>query len=200
MPLPAPPPETVTDLYLHVRVLLGMVMGLGLTHLLRNFARIIERPRHKPVYAVHLLWATYLFVYLLHFWWWEFRLAGVRQWTFELYLFVTLYALLLYLLCALAFPEDLSDYPTWRDYYDSRRRWFFGLLTLACGFDLADTWLKGAGYFRSFGPELYLYSGAMMAGCAIAMATRNRAYHAAFVVAALLYRLSWIVRQYDTLL
>lgn len=33
-----------SDLYLHVRVLLGMVVGLGLTHLLRNLARTVEHP------------------------------------------------------------------------------------------------------------------------------------------------------------
>jgi len=46
---------------------------------------------------------------LLHFWWWEFRLIAVRQWTFPLYLFIALYAVLLFLLCVLLFPEQMTE-------------------------------------------------------------------------------------------
>ncbi len=57
---------------------------------------------------MHLLWA--LFLYLIHFWWWEYRLQGIRQWTFPLYLFISVFAVLLFLLCVLFFPEEMADY------------------------------------------------------------------------------------------
>src|SRR5690606_21015263 len=104
-----PPPvehaDSLASLYTHVRVVLGMVVGLGLTHLLRHFARIIDRRVRERTYWVHLLWAVSMFLYLLHFWWWEFRLVHTLNWTFLLFLFVALYALLLYLLCAIIFPD-----------------------------------------------------------------------------------------------
>lgn len=83
-------PEATSTLYLHVRVLLGMIVGLGLTHLLWHFARIVEQPKRHRVYWIHLIWVLSMFVYLLHFWWWEFRLATIPGWTFNLYIFVVL--------------------------------------------------------------------------------------------------------------
>lgn len=194
---PSAPP---TDpLYLHVRVLLGMVVGLALTHLLRNFARIIDGPLRSKVYWVHVLWAIFVFIYLLHFWWWEFHLADTVQWTFVLYLFVTLYALLLYLLCAVVFPDDMSGHSGYREYFYSRRNWIFGLLSLAFAVDLCDTWIKGQDYFNSFGIEYPIRNTLYIACGIVAIFTRNRWYHGAFVVLALVYQLSWIARQFETL-
>ena len=197
-----PAPDHVASLasqYLHVRVLLGMVVGLGLTHLLRHFARIIDQPVRERVYWVHLLWAVSMFLYLLHFWWWEFRLADMVHWTFVLYLFIAMYALLLYLLCAIIFPDSLDGHRDYREYFFSRRQWFFGLLGLAYVVDLADTWIKGREYFAGFGPELELRSLAYVVLCAIAMITPDRRFHAAFVVTSLAYQVSWIARQFETL-
>lgn len=49
-----PPPHSTAsqDLFLHVRVRMGMIVGLGPTHLLRGVARIIEHPRRLQVYWV----------------------------------------------------------------------------------------------------------------------------------------------------
>lgn len=191
--------DSLASLFLHVRVLLGMVVGLGLTHLIRHFARIIDRPVRQRAYWVHLLWAISMFVYLLHFWWWEFRLANTVHWTFMLYLYVAMYALLLYLLCAIIFPDSLEGYADFEDYFYSRRKWFFGLLGLAYVVDLGDTWIKGHHYFESFGPELELRSLVYVVLCLVAIATPNRRFHAAFAIASLVYQLSWIVRQFETL-
>lgn len=93
------------DMYLHVRVLFSIILGLGISRLLSGVARIVQHPKEYKVYRVHLLWALFLFLYLIHFWWWEYRLQGVQQWTFPLYLFIALYAVLLFLLCVLFFPK-----------------------------------------------------------------------------------------------
>lgn len=185
--------------YLHVRVLLGMIVGLGLTHLLQNFALMIEKPRHKKVYWVHLVWSLSVFVYLLSFWWWEFRLAHVVAWNFNLYLFVTLYALLLYLLCAIAFPKDVTGFSDWEAYFFSRRAWFFSLLALAYLADLGDTFIKGHEYFSSFGIEMPIRCAAYVVLSLVAIATPNRTFHACFAVAGLVYQLSFIARQFEVL-
>lgn len=198
MPVPLHLPDDPAALYLHVRVLLGMVVGLGLTHLLRNFARIIDHPARK-VYWVHLVWAVSMFVYLLHFWWWQFLLSMQQQWTFGLYVFVTLYALLLYLLCAVIFPDALDRDAGYEDYYFSRRGWFFGLLALAYLVDIGDTWLKGPAYMASLGAEYFARNAAYVALCVIAIFNRNRRFHAVFAVAALVSQLVFIARHYDTI-
>lgn len=52
-----------------------MILGLGVSHLLRGVARMVQHPKEYKVFWVHLVWS--LFLYLLHFWWWEFRLQKI---------------------------------------------------------------------------------------------------------------------------
>ncbi len=186
-------------LYIHVRILLGMIVGLGLTHLLRHVARIVERPQAHRVYGVHLLWAGFMFFYLLHFWWWQFSLSHQSHWNFSLYLYITLYALLLYLLCALVFPESLPEGSGYREYFYARRRWFFGLLALMFVVDIGDTLIKGQAYLQQLGPEYWFRNVAFVLASLVAVVTRNPRYHGGFAVAALLYELSWIWRRYEIL-
>jgi len=191
--------DSLSGLYLHVRVLLGMVVGLGLTHLIRHFARIVDRPVRQKVYWVHMVWAVSMFVFLLHFWWWEFRLAGTVHWTFALYTFVTLYALLLYLLCAIIFPDSLEGHVDYREYFYSRRHWFFAVLAVVYLVDLGDTWIKGRAYFDEFGPEYIVRNVSYVVLCILAIGTRKAWFHGAFATLGLVYQLSWIARQFETL-
>ncbi|WAC63744.1 hypothetical protein OVA13_02850 [Pseudoxanthomonas sp. SL93] len=192
-------PASYASLYIHIRILLGMIVGLGLTHLLRHLARIVERPQTRRIYWVHLVWAGFMFVYLLHFWWWEFQLSHQGHWNFNLYLFVTLYALMLYLLCALVFPESVDDYEDYRAYFYARRHWFFGFLAVLFAMDVVDTLIKGEAYYRHLGWEYPLRNAAYIVGSLGAIATRSHRYHGTFAIAALLYELSWIWRRYEIL-
>src|ERR1700751_5837480 len=92
---PKPDPFCM-DTYLHIRVLFSMILGLGMSRLLGGLARIVQHAREYKVYWVHLVWALFLFLCLIHFWWWEFRLANIHVWTFPLYFFIALYAVLLF--------------------------------------------------------------------------------------------------------
>jgi len=190
---------SMATLYVHVRILLGMVIGLGLTHLLRHFANLIENPQRDRLYWVHLGWALSMLLFLLHWWWWQFRLAHLVQWTFNLYLFVAVYALLLYLLCALIFSDSAREYPDYREYYYARRQWFFGLLAVVYAVDMVDTWIKGPAYFHSFGTEFVVRNLAYIVLCVAAALTRNPRFHGAFVSLGLAYQFSWIARQFETL-
>ncbi|TQM12489.1 hypothetical protein FB548_2424 [Pseudoxanthomonas sp. 3HH-4] len=192
-------PASHASLYIHVRILLGMIVGLGLTHLLRHVARLVERPNAHRIHGVHLVWAAFMFVYVLHFWWWEFSLSHQAHWNFNLYLYVTLYALLLYLLCALVFPESLPEGGGYREYYYGRRHWFFGLLALMFVVDIGDTLIKGTAYAQQLGPEYWVRNAVYVAGSLVAIATRNPRFHGTFAVMALLYELSWIWRRYEIL-
>ncbi len=102
-------PESNPDLYQHVRVVISIIVGLCVTTLLSGFSRFVQHPKRDKVSMLHLGWAASLLLSIIHFWWWEFRLALVRQWTFAIYFFVILYAILFYSLCTLLFPSDLRD-------------------------------------------------------------------------------------------
>jgi hypothetical protein len=126
------------DIYLHVRVLFTIILGLGVSRLLSG------HPKEYKVYGVHLLWALFIFLYLIHFWWWEYRLQVIQQWTFPLYFFLAMYAVVLYLLCVLLFPEEMGDYEGFKAYFYSRRQWIFSLMTILFVADIADTLIKTA--------------------------------------------------------
>ena len=54
------------DIFVHVRVLMGVVLGLGLTRILTGIARFAQHPRQKPLYAAHLLWIAVVVVMTVH--------------------------------------------------------------------------------------------------------------------------------------
>jgi hypothetical protein len=95
--------EPNMDLYQHVRVVVSILVGFSLTHLLKGAARLVQHPGRERVYWVHLVWVLFIFFYVITFWWWEFRLEEIPGWTFPIYVFVIVYGILLYLLCALLF-------------------------------------------------------------------------------------------------
>ncbi len=189
----------IPEAFPHIRIVMGMVIGLGVTRLLSGVARIIQHPKRYPIFPVHLAWAASLLLMLVHYWWWEFGLFTVREWTFGIYLFIISYAIALFLLCALLFPDSMEDYTGYEDYFFARRGWFFGLLAVTYCLDIIDTMIKGNEHFARFGTEYLLRTPLLVALCAVAIVTRNRHFHLAFVVFALIYQITWIFRLFDTI-
>ncbi len=183
----------------HIRVVLSMVVSLGIARLLSGVARFVQHPARKRAYGVHLLWALSLLLSMMHFWWWEFSLSHVQIWRFEVYVFVVGYAALYYFLCAVLFPDYLAEYVGYRDYFMSRRRWFFGLLATTYVVDVADTWIKGRDYLGEQGVEYLIRTAAYVLLCIVAARTANARFHAAFAVLSLVYQISWILRLYDVI-
>ncbi|MFC3550209.1 hypothetical protein ACFOLC_04195 [Lysobacter cavernae] len=188
---------TTDPQFMHIRIVLGIVLGLALTTLLKGMARFVQHPGRERIYWVHLGWAISMFVLLVHFWWWEFSLIHVHPWSFIAYAFLIGYVVVLFLLCTLLFPDDLADYSGWRDYFQSRRGWFFGIMAVAYLIDFVDTLIKGRPYYHHFGIEYPIRNITMIALCLVAMKLRSEAFHRGFVVVAVLYELSWIYRLYD---
>ncbi len=191
-------PESNPDVYSHVKVVISIIVGLGITTLLKGFAVFVQHPKREKVSLLHLGWAASLLLWIIHFWWWEFRLAMVPQWTFEIYFFVILYAILFYFLSTLLFPSDLKDYSGYEDYFLSRRKWFFGFLAATFVADIIDTGLKGSAYIHSFGIEYPIRIAASLVLCVIAMITKNRRIQLTLLAISFLYQISFIVRLYGT--
>ena len=187
------------NVFVHVRIVLGMVVSLGRARLLTGVAGFVQHPGRLKPDAIHLLWVASTLLLLLHFWWWEFELARVQGWRFEVYLLVLYYAVVNFLLCALLFPTDLAEYAGYRDYFLSRRRWFFGLLAMGFVVDALDTRLKGAEYVAAMGLEFPIRLTVYLGLCGVAAVVKDVRFHLAFAVANLLYQVSYIVRRYDVL-
>ena len=187
------------DTFAHVRIVMGMVIGLGVTRLLSGVARIVQHPRQYRLHAVHLAWVASVLLALVHFWWWQFGLYQIEVWTFGTYLFVIGYAIVLFLLCALLFPDSMQDYAGYEDYFYARRAWFFGLLAVTYLLDVIDTFMKGEAHFARFAREYLVRTPILVALCVVAVRTASRRFHVLFVAATLAYQLSWIFRLFDTL-
>ncbi len=193
------PDPTTAEIFLHIRVVMGIVLGFGITRLLAGAAKFVQHPHRQRPDLVHLGWAFSLLLMLVHFWWWEFWLSAIPMWTFGIYLFLIVYTIVLFLLCALLFPDDIAEYSGYRDYFMSRRQWFFGLLAVSYLLDLIDTLIKGRVHFEQFGPEYMIRIAAYVLLCLVAMQVSDRRFHVAFVVASLVYQVSFIFRLFDTL-
>jgi hypothetical protein len=182
----------------YVMVLASVIIGLGIAHLLQGVGGIVQHPGREKTYWVHLLWVAAIFLRAIFWWWFEFRLSEITEWTFALYLFVLAYAVLIYLWCALLFPRDLAGYEGFKDYYFSRRGWFFGLLVVGQAVDLADTLLKGMVHFRSLGPSYPIAIAIVSLLMLIAMRTRSERYHGAFAISSVVYLVAYPWFSFDT--
>jgi hypothetical protein len=186
------------DIFEYIAVLTSIIIGLGIAHLLHGVARTIQRPDRDPVYWVHLVWVGYVFLTLVFWWWWEFHLGKVGVWTFQIYLFVVLYAVSLFLSASVLYPDTLEGYKGYDDYFYSRRTWFFGLLAISYLTDIPDSLVKGADYWQDLGFEYHVISILRPALCSVAMWTRNRIFHGSFAIGMLVHQISWALRQYGT--
>lgn len=188
-----------SDQLIHIRTILGVVMGLSLARLLSGLARFVQHPHREPIYLVHLGWVIFLFSAVIHFWWFEFGLTHITQWTFEFYLFLICYAALYFFICAILFPDRMEEYNGFADYFHARQKWFYGLLGGLFVVDIIDTLLKGTAHFQELGLEYLIRQSAMTVLCVIAMFVKRRPFHQAFVIAALIGQFYWILRYYQFL-
>ena len=183
------------EFFNYVMVLASVIVGLAVTHLLQGVAKLIQHPDRKKLYWVHLLWVALMFLNALFLWWWEYQLSARTHWTFELYLFVLSFSVVLYLICAVLMPSELGDYANYRAYYYSRRRWLFGLLVFFSLMDFADSALKGAAHLMSLGWPYFTAVGTRTVLLLIAMKTRNAKFHA---VVALLFIVQLFVLAFNS--
>ena len=186
------------EMFEYVAVLTSIIIGLGMTHLLQGTARLIQDPDEGRPYWIHLGWVLYMFITSIFWWWWEFQLGNLEIWRFQVYAFVIMYAVTIYLLCALLFPSNLNRYDGFKRYFLSRRAWFFGLLIVSQLIDVGDTMLKGDEYVSGLGVEYFVAKVARISLCLVAVKTEKEWFHASFVIAILVYQFSLALRLYGT--
>lgn len=183
---------SAAELFPHIRIVMGMVVGLGITRLLTGVAGLIQHPARARLSLIHLLWALSILIELILFWWWEFALYEISDWSFGIFAFLIVYAVALFLLAALLFPDRIDDYDGYEDFFLKRRHWFFGVFAATLLLDIVDTWIKGEPYFDSLGLDYLVQVPIGLALCAIAIWTADRRYHLGLVLVHLLYQAWWI--------
>src|SRR5690606_7527323 len=119
---PVPVELSHPEHFVHVRIIIGMVLGISLSRLIVGLSEFIQHPKRKKIYPIHLGWVLYLFLTIIHFWWYEFSLAKVRVWSFELYFFLIFFTSVFALMASLLFPPSMEEYRDFEDYFQARRR------------------------------------------------------------------------------
>jgi hypothetical protein len=192
-------PQLAHDQFVHIRIIIGIVTGLSVTRLLTGLARFVQHPARERIYLVHLAWAFFLLLAIVHFWWFEFGLERIAVWTFAVYLFVICYAALFFFLCALLFPDRMEEYSGFAEYFHSRQKWFYALLAALFLADLGDSAIKGAEHFSAFGAAYPIRQGVLAALALVAVFVPDRRYHGAFAAAAIAAEIYWIASQFAVL-
>jgi hypothetical protein len=185
------------SLFEYIAVLTSIIVGLGIAHLLRGLAQLVQHPNRYKVYWVHLLWVGSMFLAMIFFWWWEFSLSEIEVWYFRDYIFIVLYAVILYLMCAMLFPSDLDDYDGYADYFMSRRAWFFGLYAASAIVDVYDTMLKGMDHFSRLGTDYLALTAITLVMAITGAATRRHSVHAGIVLLTLALQAWWITQYWS---
>jgi len=138
----------MSDRFQHVMVLTSIIIGLGITNLLLGLSGAIERftenTRPLRLSWATVFWSAYLFLLMVLFWWWEFRLLEIlKQWSLWNYFLVICYAVVLFLQVALLIPRDWDKVDDLNEYFLAKRRWFYSVFALSLIIDLIDSYMKG---------------------------------------------------------
>ena len=122
------------DAFSFLSVLLSIILGLGLTQLLAATGRLIRHRDRVRVHWLPLLWAGLLVLIYVQVWWSMYGLRLHRDWTFLAFGAVLAQTAALYVMAAVALPEEVGEGGVdLGAYFDRHHRWFFAffLLTLA---------------------------------------------------------------------
>src|SRR6201989_1022887 len=173
----------MNDQFQHVMVLTSIIIGLGITYILIGVGSAIERiTGHGAPLSLswaHATWLLTLFVWMVSFWWWEFRLlALLKSWTLAHYFFIITYAVLLFLLAVLLLPREWAAIDNLDDYFLSKRQWFSPVHLSATVADIVDAWLKGGWpYVQANGVVVFVYWAAALPVCLLGVRSKSIRIH-----------------------
>jgi len=139
------------DGFSYVMTLVAIIIGLSITHILSGIGQAIHRLRGHGapirIESVYLLWVGTVFINIISFWWWEYKFNEiVSEWSFALYVFILMYAIMWYLTAAILVPSKMDEISDSFEYFLQGRKWFFSLMLLIIVVDVIDSFLKGTAW------------------------------------------------------
>ncbi len=164
----------------YLSVFISIVIGLGVIRLLGGIATLLDRQESKP-YWVHSVWIGLHVVMLPWFWWFQFDWRQETEWTFPVFFFVIVFAMLYYLAVAVLVPTREADFKDLDAYFYKIRPRFFVFLALRDVADVIDTYLK-PGNLEDVGSTYLPVMAFVFAGNVTAALTRNRLFHQVWAV------------------
>ena len=185
------------DSFEYISTLLSIIIGLGITHLLIGISRLINNPKGVKIYWIHLVWTLFIFIYMIAFWWFEYKFSSINEWTFQLYLFIILYTVLLFFLCVINMPFHFPE--NFKDYYFKSRKWFFSVLLIINIVDVIDGFLKGSDHMASLGMGYAIFITVFIILSIVAIFVRKELIHGTIVIVFSLYQICYLIIAFNTL-
>ena len=171
--------------YEYISILLSIIIGVGITHLLIGLGRLVNKPKTLKIYWIHIVWTFFIFHYMITFWWFEFKLGSVQEWTFQLYYFIILYAIILFCLCIINMPFHFPE--NFKQYYYSKRKWFFSVILAYNIVDIIDTLVKGSDHIINLGTGYLLLITVSILLSIVAIFSRKELVHGIIAITYALY-------------
>jgi hypothetical protein len=190
----------VSDQFQHVMVLASIIIGLGITNALLGISAAIDsisaENRTIRFSWAAAFWLAGVFLWMVLFWWWEFRLLTIlKNWSMGNYLLVIFYAVLLFLLVALLVPRKWDEVDDLNVYFLSKRHWFYPLLLLTNGVDVIDSYMKGGWtYIDAAGVVSWSNWIAYIPACIVGFRSNNARTH---TIMAIIFFVWTVVQGFD---
>jgi hypothetical protein len=185
------------DQFSYLSVLLSIIVGLAITQILQGFRGIVlARTRIRP-YWPSVLWAATLLLINVQSWWAMFGLRQIEAWTFAAFAVVLAQTIVQYMLAAIVLPDFAgTESVDLKEHYWSHTRWFFGLFVFVLLISLSKDLVLGGRLPNSLN---LAFHGLFIGLCAIALLTRNRAYHHMLAIAGIATFGAYVVLLYEHL-
>lgn len=129
--------QTVT-IFEYVMVIISIILGLGITQLLRGFGKI-ARSETRDLGLV--LWATLVFILHLQVWWALWDVRENPDWTQFKFYFIVLIPCTLFAMVEFLVPMSSAPGLDWSKHFRNVRRWFFPLYVFFSFIALLESWL-----------------------------------------------------------
>ncbi len=157
----------------YIAVFFSIILGLAVIHILIGVAHIIRHRGRINFYLGHAIWTLNIFLYLLSIWWTFFAWSILEVWTFGLFLFLMVYAVAIYLIAAVMYPEEMSEDFDFKKYFQDNRVWLFSLILVVALMDWADTYAKHVTGVREISWVYLSYAPVMTLLLLLCLVTRN---------------------------
>jgi hypothetical protein len=133
------------DEFTYLSVLIGLILGLGMTQLMEGIGRLFHHRQRIQWYWPVKLWIGTLLILHIQAWWAMYELRHIPHWTFISFLIVLLQPILLFLLAALALPDsDEKDPGNLKEDFNGHALFSFRIATLmVLSSLLKEFWLYG---------------------------------------------------------
>lgn len=188
------------ETFVHIRIFIGMILGIAVTRLVTGLTRFIQHPGQDKPYFTHIAWVVFVLLFIAHFWWFEFALFKKQDWGFGTYFFLLVYAGTFAVIAALLFPDRIDEYNGFRGYFLARRRWLYSALLFLFVADVIDTLLKGPEYYALYYSWDYpLRQGFFIIATGAALLVESETYQKLLAGLMLLFQAVWIIALFDVL-